>query len=78
MAIDGPDYVSADGTIECYGGCSEYATINIKGEYLDGEELDEVCCDGFNGWAAACKALQAWADRHRCIIVEMESDEPVM
>ena len=77
MAIDGPDYTSPDGTIACWGGCSEYATINVKGEYLNGFDLDEICADGgWTGWAHACKVLQEWADNNRCIIFELESDEP--
>lgn len=61
--------------IECYGNMSPSATVEVKGEWEDGSELDELCADGFKDWPECVDRVLDWARNIHAVIYELETDE---
>ena len=63
--------------IDCYGEMSEYATVNMEGEWADGEELSQmyVGSQGFTTWTQLVNHVILAGEEEGYRIIEMECDE---
>ena len=63
--------------IDCYGEMSEYATVNMEGEWADGEELSQLYLGshGFTTWTQLVNYAIKAGEEEGYRIIEMECDE---
>ena len=63
--------------IDCYGEMSEYATVNMEGEYADGQEFSQMYTGSqeFTTWTQLVDYVIKAGKEEGYRIIEMESDE---
>lgn len=59
-------------SVDCYGECSEYATIMAT---FENELFDGIVDGSFSNWRQAVKEIAEYAQRNGTELVELESDE---
>jgi hypothetical protein len=59
-------------SVECYGTCNEYATIEAV---FDNEIFDSLIDGSFKNWREAVKEVADYAKRMGTELVQLESDE---
>ena len=60
-------------TVQCYGEMRPGQNCLVVGDYEDGTELEEFCCDTFEDWPTAVEALTLWANRIKAEIMEISA-----
>jgi len=62
-----------DMEVRCYGKMEPGQNTVIVGDWADGEELEEYCCDTFNDWNEAVEQITAWAKREGHTVLELSA-----